>query len=106
MAESNMESDGGTQAVDSHGPRRPTLAATGVQVNDAQPADPTQFRMVLISFLAAGTGLDVHPPARRQAAANTAFLTACGNAIKRKNIFGHTPASAHDRCKRTSSEIF
>jgi hypothetical protein len=34
-------------------------------------------------------GLGVHPPARHQAAANTAFLMACGNAIERKNIFGH-----------------
>src|SRR5882757_1592007 len=57
MAESNMESRGGPRAVGSHGPRRPTLAATGVQANDAQPPDPAQFRMVLVSFLAAGTGL-------------------------------------------------
>src|SRR5882757_8048295 len=57
MAESNMESRGGPRAVGSHGPRRPTLAATGVQANDAQPPDPAQFRMVLVSFLAAGAGL-------------------------------------------------
>ena len=38
-------------------PRRPTIAATGVQVKDAALAEPAQFRMVLVSFLAAGIGL-------------------------------------------------
>src|SRR5580692_2702378 len=36
---------------------RITLAATGEQVGDARIAEPMQFRMVLISFLAAGIGL-------------------------------------------------
>jgi len=34
-----------------------TLAATGAQVGDVALAEPAQFRMVLISFLAAGVGL-------------------------------------------------
>ena len=38
-------------------PRRPTIAATGVQVKDAALAEPAQFRMVSVSFLAAGIGL-------------------------------------------------
>jgi CIC family chloride channel protein len=34
-----------------------TLAATGAQVGDVRLAEPAQFRMVLISFLAGGVGL-------------------------------------------------
>ena len=49
-----MGSTDGTGAVN---PRRPTIAAAGVQVKDAALAEPAQFRMVLISFLAAGIGL-------------------------------------------------
>jgi H+/Cl- antiporter ClcA len=36
---------------------RPTIAATGAQVGDTTLAEPAQFRMVLVSFLAAGIGL-------------------------------------------------
>ena len=36
---------------------RPTIAATGTQVGDTTLAEPAQFRMVLVSFLAAGIGL-------------------------------------------------
>jgi H+/Cl- antiporter ClcA len=36
---------------------RPTMAATGAQVGDTTLAEPAQFRMVLVSFLAAGIGL-------------------------------------------------
>ncbi|HXM62673.1 MAG TPA: chloride channel protein [Terriglobales bacterium] len=38
-------------------PRPATIAATGGQVGDVRIAEPAQFRMVLISFLAAGIGL-------------------------------------------------
>src|ERR1700685_1048469 len=34
-----------------------TIAATGEQVGDVRLAEPAQFRMVLISFLASGIGL-------------------------------------------------
>src|SRR5207253_79301 len=34
-----------------------TLAATGAPVGDARLAEPAQFRMVLVSFLAAAIGL-------------------------------------------------
>ena len=34
-----------------------TIAATGAQVGDIRIAEPAQFRMVLMSFLAAGIGL-------------------------------------------------
>ena len=54
MSEGKMGSTDGTGAVN---PRRPTIAAAGVQVKDAALAEPAQFRMVLISFLAAGIGL-------------------------------------------------
>ena len=54
MSEGKMESTDGIGAVN---PRRPTIAATGVQVKDAALAEPAQFRMVLVSFLAAGIGL-------------------------------------------------
>ncbi len=36
---------------------RPTIAATGSQVGDTTLAQPAQFRMVLVSFLAAAIGL-------------------------------------------------
>src|SRR5256884_5083982 len=39
------------------GDHPPTLAATGAPVGDARLADPAQFRMVLVSFLAAAIGL-------------------------------------------------
>ena len=40
------------------GPRSPpTIAATGAQVGDTTLAEPAQFRMVLVSFLAAAIGL-------------------------------------------------
>src|SRR5579864_3711521 len=43
---------------DSHGGSPPaTIAATGGQVGDVRIAEPVQFRMVLMSFLAAGIGL-------------------------------------------------
>jgi CIC family chloride channel protein len=57
MSESNIGSAGDNRVVGSHGPRHQTLAVTGVQVKDTLPTDPAQFRMVLVSFLAAGTGL-------------------------------------------------
>jgi len=42
----------------SNGSSRPsTIAATGGQVGDIRLAEPAQFRMVLMSFLAAGIGL-------------------------------------------------
>ena len=48
---------GSTDGIGAVNPRRPTIAATGVQVKDAALAEPAQFRMVLVSFLAAGIGL-------------------------------------------------
>ncbi len=36
---------------------RPTITATGAQVGDTTLAEPAQFRMVLVSFLAAAIGL-------------------------------------------------
>ena len=36
---------------------QPTIAATGTQVGDTTLAEPAQFRMVLVSFLAAAIGL-------------------------------------------------
>src|SRR5207253_8249521 len=39
------------------GDHPPTLAATGAPVGDARVAEPAQFRMVLVSFLAAAIGL-------------------------------------------------
>src|ERR1700736_689707 len=49
--------NGSTDGIGAVNPLRPTLAATGVQVKGAALAEPAQFRMVLISFLAAGVGL-------------------------------------------------
>lgn len=37
--------------------KRPSMSATGAQVGDTALAEPAQFRMVLVSFLAAGIGL-------------------------------------------------
>jgi len=55
MSEGNSETDGiDGVSSDSH---RPTIAVTGVQVENAALAEPAQFRMVLISFLAGGIGL-------------------------------------------------
>ena len=54
MSEVENGSPDGTGAVN---PLRPTIAATGVQVKGAALAEPAQFRMVLVSFLAAGIGL-------------------------------------------------
>src|SRR5947207_15843283 len=39
------------------GDHPPTLAATGAPVGEARLAEPAQFRMVLVSFLAAAIGL-------------------------------------------------
>ena len=50
--------NGSTDGIGAVSPPRPTIAATGVQVKGgAGLAEPAQFRMVLISFLAAGIGL-------------------------------------------------
>ena len=54
MSEVENGSPDGTGAVN---PLRPTIAATGVQVKGAALSEPAQFRMVLVSFLAAGIGL-------------------------------------------------
>src|SRR5450755_4102684 len=43
---------------ESNGGSRPaTIGATGTQVGDVRLAEPAQFRMVLVSFLAGGIGL-------------------------------------------------
>ncbi len=55
MSEVKNGSTDGIGAVST--PLRPTIAATGVQLKSAGLAEPAQFRMVLISFLAAGIGL-------------------------------------------------
>ncbi len=49
--------NGSTDDASAVKPRRPTIAATGVQVKGAALAVPAQFRMVLVSFLAGGIGL-------------------------------------------------
>src|SRR6202795_124331 len=49
--------NGSTDGIGAVNPLRPTIAATGVQVKGAALAEPAQFRMVLVSFLAAGIGL-------------------------------------------------
>ena len=54
MSEAKNGSTDGGGAVN---PLRPTIAATGVQVKGAALAEPAQFRMVLVSFLAVGIGL-------------------------------------------------
>src|SRR5580692_7452716 len=57
MSEGNIGSTGGTGAVSSDSPCRSTIAASGIQTNGAALAEPAQFRMVSVSFLAAGIGL-------------------------------------------------
>lgn len=57
MAEGNIGSTGGTEAVNKTRLRPPTIGATGAPVEGAALAEPAQFRMVLVSFLAAGIGL-------------------------------------------------
>ena len=42
---------------DASGNARPTIGATGAQVGDTTLAEPAQFRLVLVSCLAAGIGL-------------------------------------------------
>jgi chloride channel protein, CIC family len=49
--------NGSTDGIGAVNPLRPTIAATGVQVKGAALAEPAQFRMVFVSFLAAGIGL-------------------------------------------------
>jgi chloride channel protein, CIC family len=47
-----------SESSGSNGRSRPaTMGATGAQVGDVRLAEPAQFRMVLVSFLAAGIGL-------------------------------------------------
>lgn len=57
MAEGNIGSTGGTEAENKTRLRPPTIGATGAPVEGAALAEPAQFRMVLVSFLAAGIGL-------------------------------------------------
>jgi CIC family chloride channel protein len=57
MSEGNIGSTGGSGAVSSESPCRSTIAASGIQTNGAAQAEPAQFRMVSVSFLAAGIGL-------------------------------------------------
>ena len=45
------------EVVTSASARPATIGATGAQVGDVRVAEPAQFRMVLMSFLAAGIGL-------------------------------------------------
>jgi CIC family chloride channel protein len=56
VPESIDQGSSGGDTADSGG-KRPTIAATGAQVGDTTLAEPAQFRMVLVSFLAAGIGL-------------------------------------------------
>src|SRR5207249_3474295 len=44
------------------GDHPPTLAATGAPVGDARLAEPAQFRMVLVSFLAAAIAIGTGGP--------------------------------------------
>ncbi len=46
-----------SSAVSTSNPPPATIGATGAQVADVRVAEPAQFRMVLISFLAGGIGL-------------------------------------------------
>jgi CIC family chloride channel protein len=57
MSEGNIGSTGGSGAGSSERPCRSTIAASGIQTNGAAQAEPAQFRMVSVSFLAAGIGL-------------------------------------------------
>jgi len=56
MSEANIGSADGSGAVSDRA-SRPTIAASGVQTESAALAEPAQFRMVSVSFLAAGIGL-------------------------------------------------
>ena len=56
MSEANIGSTDGSGAVSDRA-SRPTIAASGVQTESAALAEPAQFRMVSVSFLAAGIGL-------------------------------------------------
>src|SRR6185369_11812858 len=56
MSEANIGPTDGSGAVSDRA-SRPTIAASGVQTESAALAEPAQFRMVLVSFLAAGIGL-------------------------------------------------
>jgi CIC family chloride channel protein len=56
MSEVNIGSADGSGAVSDRA-SRPTIAASGVQTKRAALAEPAQFRMVSVSFLAAGVGL-------------------------------------------------
>ena len=57
MSERNIGSPTNSAAVRNDSPSRPTIAATGVQAKSAALTEPAQFRIVLVSFLAAGIGL-------------------------------------------------
>ncbi len=57
MPESVDHEPSGEEAAGSDGRTHPTIAATGAQAGDATLAEPAQFRMVLVSLLAAGIGL-------------------------------------------------
>jgi chloride channel protein, CIC family len=46
-----------TSIVTNGNPPPPTIGATGMQVGDVRAAEPAQFRMLLMSLLAAGIGL-------------------------------------------------
>jgi H+/Cl- antiporter ClcA len=56
MSEANIGSADGSGAVSDRA-SRPTIAASGVQTESSALAEPAQFRMVSVSFLAAGIGL-------------------------------------------------
>jgi len=56
MSEANIGSADGIGAVSDRA-SRPTIAASGVQTESSALAEPAQFRMVSVSFLAAGIGL-------------------------------------------------
>jgi len=56
MSEANIGSTDGSGAVSDRA-SRPTNAASGVQTESSALAEPAQFRMVSVSFLAAGIGL-------------------------------------------------
>ena len=56
MSEANIGPTDGSGAVSDRA-SRPTIAASGVQTESAALAEPAQFRMVSVSFLAAGIGL-------------------------------------------------
>lgn len=56
MSEANIGPTDGSGAVSDRA-SRPTIAASGVQTESSALAEPAQFRMVSVSFLAAGIGL-------------------------------------------------